>query len=362
MYFEKIFERFYQVENKENTFQLGTGIGLHLTKSLVGLHQGTLSVTSNPGKGSQFSIQLPLGKDHLSPEELVEVATPALSTLAITTPALEVTSTPPLPQNEQAKKPILPRILVIEDDLDIRSYLVAELSESYQVLEASNGKEGLILAHENLPDLIVSDITMPEMSGIELVRRIQEDLDTSHIPIILLTARGSMEHKMEGIEMGADEYIPKPFHVEYLKLRIKKLIELRESLKHKFSRTISFDAKEMTITSADEKFLQKAMDFVKGNISNQNLSIEEMGHQIGISRVHLYRKLKSLTDQSPSEFIRTIRLKQGAYLLVHKKVSVSEVAYKVGFNSLQYFSNSFHDYFNMSPSEYVQLHAEDKVQ
>ncbi|MDP4225419.1 MAG: DNA-binding response regulator, partial [Bacteroidota bacterium] len=193
----------------------------------------------------------------------------------------------------------------------------------------------------------------------QLCKKIKTNILTCHIPVILLTARTSIENRIEGLETGADSYIPKPFHPQHLRIRIEKLIELRQNLMAKFSKSISFEAKEMTITSADERFLQKAMDLVKANISNPNLNIEEMGNELGISRVHLYRKLKALTNQNPSEFVRIIRLKQAAYLLKQNKLNISEVAYAVGFNSHQYFTNCFQNYFGMSPTEYSNKTGEN---
>jgi AraC-like DNA-binding protein len=191
-----------------------------------------------------------------------------------------------------------------------------------------------------------------------LCKKIKTDIHTCHIPVILLTARTSVENRIEGLETGADSYIPKPFHPRHLLVRVEKLIELRQNLMNKFSKTVSFEAKEMTLTSADERFLQKAMNLVKENLSNSDLNIEDMGTELGMSRVHLYRKLKALTNQTPSEFVRTIRLKQAAYLLAQNKLNISEVAYAVGFSSHQYFTNCFQNYFNMSPTEYCQKERE----
>jgi YesN/AraC family two-component response regulator len=219
-------------------------------------------------------------------------------------------------------------------------------------VEAVDGEEGLQMAQNEMPDLIISDIMMPKMDGIQFCKAIKTNLTTCHIPVILLTARTSVENRIEGLETGADSYIPKPFHPQHLRIRVKKLIELRQTLISKFSKTVGFEAKEMTLTSADERFLQKAIELVKENISNPNLNIEEMGTELGMSRVHLYRKLKALTNQTPSEFVRTIRLKQAAYLLAQNKANVSEIAYIVGFSSHQYFTNCFQNYFNMSPKEY----------
>jgi len=201
---------------------------------------------------------------------------------------------------------------------------------------------------------------MPGIDGLELCKKVKTTIETSHIPVILLTAKTSVEHEIEGLETGADEYVHKPFHPRLLKLKVEKIIEIRESLKQHFAKNTSFIPKEMNITSADEKFLQRAINFVKENLSDTELNIEKLGNTLNISRVHLYRKLKAITNQNPTEFIRTIRLKQAAYLLAQNKLNVSEIAYMVGFNSHQYFTNSFQKHFGMSPTEYSRREEQTK--
>jgi DNA-binding response OmpR family regulator len=252
-------------------------------------------------------------------------------------------------------------ILLVEDDLDILNFLETVFSDKYKILKANNGDSGWNLVYGNFPDLIISDIMMPGLNGIQLCNKVKTTIETSHIPVILLTARVSVEHEIEGLETGADDYIHKPFHPSLLQLKVQKIIESRELLKHKFFKGVSFVAKEMTVTSADEKFLQKAMDYVKENLTVSDFSIEKMCSEIGVSRVNLYRKLKALTNQVPTEFIRIIRLKQAAYLLDQNKLNISEIAYHVGFNSHQYFSNSFQKYFNMSPTEYAAMRQNHKI-
>jgi len=353
IHLERIFDRFYQIENKETGQITGTGIGLHLSKELVEKQHGTITVTSRAGFGSTFTVNMPLGKKHLSPQEIYseqEILTnwkhderPDISADGSVNEDFEQE------KNTESDGSL---ILVIEDDIDILNYLEDELSGFYQIIKANNGTDGWKLAFDRMPDLIVSDIMMPGMDGLQLCRKVKSTIETSHIPVILLTARTMIEHEIEGLETGADEYIHKPFHPRLLKLKVDKLIEARETLKQQFAKNTSFTAKEMTVTSADEKFLQKAIDFVKDNLADTDLNIEKMSSALNISRVHLYRKLKAITNQNPTEFIRTIRLKQAAYLLSLGKLNVSEIAYSVGFNSHQYFSNSFQKYFNMSPTEY----------
>jgi signal transduction histidine kinase/ligand-binding sensor domain-containing protein/DNA-binding response OmpR family regulator len=362
----KIFERFYQIEGSESEMQLGTGIGLHLSKFLVELHHGKITVSSREGEGTQFNIFIPLEGDYLQDHQ--KIVEPSFSTepnninnvLQEINEAIEPEMVNADKKSKQKEKKISKRykILVVEDDHEIRSYIKSELNDFYDVIEAFDGADGYEMAQSQMPDLIVSDVMMPRMDGIQLCKKIKSDLSTSHIPVILLTARTSIESRIEGLEMGADSYIPKPFNPKHLLVRVEKLIELRESLLRKFSKSINFEAKEMTLTSADERFLQKAINLVKDNISNSDLNIEDMGSELGMSRVHLYRKLKALTNQTPSEFVRTIRLKQAAYLLAQNKINISEVAYAVGFSSHQYFTNCFQNYFNMSPTEYSHKNQE----
>jgi Signal transduction histidine kinase len=345
---EKIFERYYQIGSEKNRKLVGSGIGLHYTKSLVLLHHGTIWAESSLGKGATFFVKLPVNKTFYRKEDIVEDVNSfslpdSISKMGNTTEA-----------NDLERNLIMHSVLIIEDDLEIRNFLKTELSNKYRVIESSNGREGLTFAEKYVPDVIISDIMMPEMDGLELCRKLKTNIQTSHIPIILLTAKISENDQLEGLENGADAYITKPFNPLHLKVRITKLIELREMLKQKFSRTISFEAEKMTVTSTDEKILSKAIDFVKKNIADTELNIEDMSKEVGLSRSQLYRKIKALTDQNPSEFVRTIRLKQAAYLLSTSKINISEVAYMVGFNSHQYFSSCFQRHFSITPTEYAK--------
>lgn len=355
VHLERIFDRFYQIENKATGKITGTGIGLHLSKELVEKQHGTISVSSKEGFGSTFSVTLPLGNKHLISDELYFGKATQENHLNEFKSEIENLHSPLFEsESDLASGSGKAMVLLIEDDIDILNYLEDELSVSYQILKANNGTDGWKLAFEQVPDLIVSDIMMPGLDGLQLCKKVKSTIETSHIPVILLTAKTSVEHEIAGLETGADEYIHKPFHPRLLKLKVDRIIEAREILKQQFSKNTSFVAKEMTVTSADEKFLQKAIDFAKDNLSDADLNIEKMSSALNISRVHLYRKLKAITNQNPTEFIRTIRLKQAAYLLTQGKLNVSEIAYMVGFNSHQYFSNSFQKYFNMSPTEYVR--------
>lgn len=350
----KIFDRFYQVESKEKGINIGTGIGLHLARELVKIHHGSIDVKSREGFGSTFTVQLPLGKLHLTEKELAKEGAIDAFYRHLEKPSLLISEVNTEDTGEEEENSAQNVILLVEDDLDILNYLHDELSADYQVIKANNGNDGWKLAFEKVPNLIICDIMMPGIDGLELCKRIKSTIETSHIPVIMLTAKTSVENEIEGLELGADEYLHKPFHPAVLKLKVDKIIESRELLKQQFAQNTSFVAKEMTVTSADELFLQKAIDYVKDNLADTDLNIEKLGKVLNISRVHLYRKLKAITNQNPTEFIRTIRLKQAAYLLSKDKLNVSEIAYMVGFNSHQYFTNSFQKYFNMSPTEYVK--------
>ncbi|MDR2388928.1 MAG: response regulator [Tannerellaceae bacterium] len=343
---EHLFDRFFQGHKEYN--MTGTGIGMHLTKTIVELHKGTITVESEEGKGSCFYITLRTGNSHFMPEDLSVKAYNYLSRQMLT-PAPT-----PLP-SPQPQIPGAPTLLLIEDNGDMRLYIRHELSGLYNIEEAADGKTGLHKALHLLPDLIIADVMMPEMNGIELCRILKSTPDTSHIPVIMLTALDGMKHRLEGMESGADSFITKPFNTKYLQIRIEKLIELRRKMKERFSKSIYMDVQELSpLTSMDERLLQKAIAYIRSNIENSNLSVEHMSKELGISRTHLHRKLKALTGQSPVEFIKTIRMKQAANLLNTGKLSISEVGYKVGFNTPSYFSSCFNAHFGMSPTAYME--------
>jgi signal transduction histidine kinase/ligand-binding sensor domain-containing protein/DNA-binding response OmpR family regulator len=329
---DKIFDRFFQDDLPKSMVNQGSGIGLALTKEFVKIHGGSIEVESQPGLGSCFTITLPIPEvvhqhdlDHLN----------AVSELH------------PEDESELSKKPLL---LLVEDNEDFRFYLKDNLKSDYRIIEAANGAAGCKSALESLPDLIVSDIMMPEMNGIELCKKIKSDQRVSHTPVILLTARSAEEQKVEGFQCGADDYITKPFNFEILVSRIKNLIVKREKLHKAFRTHLDIKASELQITSLDEQFISKAIKCVEDNISDPDFSVEELSHQLGISRAHFYKKLMSLTGKSPLEFIRLIRLQQAAQLLKKSQLTVAEVAYKVGFNNPKYFARYFRDEYKILPS------------
>ncbi|MDR1981759.1 MAG: response regulator [Tannerellaceae bacterium] len=359
-----VFERFFQGNTKSNT---GTGIGMHLTKTIVELHKGSISVQSEEGKGSSFRITILPGNAHFTPEELEKdtgKGYPLDTDESNYLNELLSLSSKPSSSKKEPQDASRPTLLIVEDDDDLRSYIRETLHDQYNIQEAANGMAGLAKARVLMPDLILTDVMMPEMNGMEFCRILKTDQETSHIPVIILTAQKDMEHRLEGLENGADSYIAKPFDTRYLRIRIRKLIEVRRKMKEHFSKSIDMEAREVTLTSTDERLLQNVIDYIRTNIENPELSVETMSRELGLSRTHLHRKLKALIGQSPVEFIKTIRMKQAAYLLSTGKLSVSEVAYKVGYNTPSYFSSSFNAHFGMSPTAYMEktiVKKEEKI-
>ena len=247
-----------------------------------------------------------------------------------------------------------PSILLVEDNIEIRSVLKTILETKYVILEASDGKEGWSITTESLPDIIISDIAMPDMDGIELTRLVKNDLRTDHIPVILLTARGALEHHVEGIETGADDFITKPFHAQILQLKIKHHLETREKLKAKYHRVVTLDPTHEELEDPENKFLVKLKGILEANLNDPDFNVSRLVSEIGMSRPVLFRKIKMITGHSVIDLIRTTRLKKAEMLLKQKKLSISEVAFTVGFNDPKYFSKSFRAQFGKTPTEYIE--------
>ena len=352
---ERIFNRFYQTGSPETRTKGGTGVGLNLSRSLVRLHQGELIAENRTdGPGSRFIISLPLGNGHLSKEDLVT----GENRLSFTTRAISAEVTADTPDKSR-RRYLTPKtnykIMVVEDEEEIRKYLLDELSCLYKVVGCENGKQAFELLIEENPDLILSDIMMPEMDGIALCKKVKGNRQTSHIPVVLLTALSKEENRIEGIETGADIYLAKPFSSDFLKRTIAGILANRKRIYEKFQEAGGpFDIENIKLKSHDEVLMQKVTAIIKDNISNKELNVEMLADRVGISRVHMHRKLKELTNQSARDFIRGIRMKQAAYLFINKEVNVSEVAYAVGYSNLSHFSNSFKLHFGISPKEYIE--------
>ncbi len=242
---------------------------------------------------------------------------------------------------------------MVEDNLDVATYIKDTFVGCYTVLEAHNGQEGLQLAIKHVPDLVISDVMMPKMDGLELCRRLKTEECTSHIPLILLTAKANVESKMGGLQTGADDYLTKPFHAEELIVRVNNLIQQRKRLKERYSRELTLQPSAIAVSSVDEKFLEKVLTIMEANISNADFDVEVFGREIGMSRMQLHRKLMALTNHSPGEFIRTFRLKRAMLLLSKNYGNISDIAFSVGFNSLTYFSKCFKDQYGQTPSDYL---------
>ena len=341
---KNIFNRFYK--SKSSSIQEGTGIGLALVKELVEMHYGTIKVKSRINEGTQFHIEIPQQED-LYKKFLVTGKPEVKIKLKPTSQKIE--------EEEKIENEInldTPRILVVEDNIDLLNFITENISKQYTVYKSSNGKQGLQKAFEIIPDLIISDIKMPEMDGIELCQKIKSDERTNHIPVILLTARSTLENKMEGLETGADDYITKPFKVQELRVRVNNLIEQRKKLREQFRKEFLLEPKDIKVASADEKFLNRILEILEQNYINENFTSDEFSKKAGLSRMQLHRKLHALTDQSSSEFIRNFRLKRALKLLSAKKGNISEIAFEVGFSNPSYFTECFKGLFGFSPSEY----------
>ena len=340
-----IFERFYQVDANTHSQKKGSGIGLAFAKELVELHQGQLLLETIEGKGCTFKVLLPLGKGHLKASEIVEYA--ASGSLI---PPAELTAVPAKKQKAVSKNS--PTLLLVDDSAEIRQFLHDCFQSGYQILEAINGKEAWHITQEKMPDLIISDVMMPEMDGIQFCKLLKTNLQTSHIPIILLSALGAIQYRIKGLETGADAYIPKPFNLAFLKAKVNNLLLARKQLKQAFEKDIAMVPKAFSPSKKDEQFLNEIIALIDKNLDNNEFDMEELLKAMKMSHSSMYRKLKSLTNLSGNEFIRNIRLKRAADMLQHDQFNISEVAYKVGFTDPKYFSTCFKKVFGVSPSQY----------
>ncbi len=349
----KLFDRFYQVDSSQTRGHEGTGIGLALTKELVELHSGKISVNSKLSERTEFIIELPLGRSHLKDKEIVNFEDTEVDDIIvdkeefIPTAVEEVNDTEVINEDKNI-------LLIVEDNADVRKYIKDSLGDDFQIEEASNGEQGVRKAENIIPDLIVSDVMMPKMDGNELTRILKNDEKTSHIPIILLTAKSEQESKLEGLETGADDYLTKPFDTKELQIRIKNLINIRRELQRKYNTRDYLPAKEeqeKKLSNLEEQFMNKVLEVIEGHISEEEFSIEQFGKEVGMSRVQLHRKLKALSGKSASQFIRSVKLSRAKKMIGERKGNISEIAYSVGFSSPTYFTRCFKDEFGFAPSD-----------
>lgn len=377
---ETIFQRFYQSPSDPNDRNIGTGIGLDLTRSLVELHYGSISARNNEGEkgskfehGSEFIIRIPLGKDHLKPEELIDeekvkeeqnlelADVKQLEQEVKETENAEKSESAAVTTDMQGKLPASARgnkaeIVIVEDEEDIQDYLKAQLASDFKIRTYPNGKVALNEILKNKPDLIISDVMMPEMDGTTLCTKLKANINTNDVPIILLTAKSREEDQLEGLQTGADAYILKPFNMDILRRTIINLLTMRRTLKNKFTGKESQEEKveQRKIQTPDDALMQRVMEVINENISDSDLSVDMIAQKVGISRVHLHRKMKELTNQTPHSFIRNIRLQQAAKLLKDGKQSITDVMYICGFSNSASFSTMFKNLYGCSPREYMQ--------
>ncbi len=365
-----IFNRFYQAEDSPKQMQEGTGIGLSLTKELVKLHLGEIWVDSEEGKGSAFSVFLPFSNGSVLTDVSIldEAGKKELEIDCEDEASMQEENGKILQEiasefNEKLVNDNIPIILIVEDNADMRTFIGSYLDDTYNVIEAEDGEEGFSKAVSQIPDLIISDVMMPKMDGNEMCDKLKTDERTSHIPVIMLTAKAGSDSKIEGLEAGADAYLTKPFEGKELLIRVKNLINQRKKLREFFTRNHHSpeqsplaQIKDSGITSMDQRFVEKAIKVVEENMDNPDFSVEMFGQEMALSRVQLHRKLKAIVNQSASTFVRTLRLKRAALLLSKQAGNVTEIAYDVGFNNLSYFAKCFNEHFGLTPSEFAERH------
>ena len=333
----KIFERFYQVNEGGAHKEIGSGIGLALVKELTELLGGKVTVKSEPEKGSEFGVAIPL--QIISVTEDVESPEP-----------LEMPEVPDADEIREGGGKT--KLMVVEDNAELRSFIISSLNGDYSFCEAGDGKEAIEIALQEIPELIISDVMMPEMDGITMTAKFKKDIRTSHIPIILLTAKATDQAKITGLTSGADDYLVKPFNNDELILKVRNMIESRNRVREKVRIELMREGPAMEAVSADEKLLQKVKEAILNRLSDEQLSVDSLAEEIGWSRAHFYRKITALTGLPVNELIRSFRLERAAQLLGRQWGPVSQVAFEVGYSNPSYFSKRFKDKFGVLPSEY----------
>jgi len=343
-----IFDRFYQVDGSATRKHEGTGIGLALTKELIELHKGNISVNSKVDEGSEFIIQLPLGDFAIEKDEFTQLKTETSLLLnSINTGTEE--KNPELDSSGSENEKI---VLLVEDNPDVRNYIRELLETDYKVTEATDGEEGLSKAKDEIPDLIITDVMMPEMDGFQFSKKIRSNEKTSHIPLILLTAKAGFDDKMEGLESGIDAYITKPFKAKELKVQIDNLLKQRKLLRERFRKSVIIKPSEVSAISADQIFLQKTIQKIENHFGDYQFSVEQLAEHLNMSISQLNRKLNALIGQPAGQLIRSLRLQRAADLLKKNSASVSEICYNLGFNDQAYFSRAFKKQYGCSPTAY----------
>lgn len=349
-----IFELYYELDKDSSNNLEGTGIGLALCKEIIGLHHGQIEAHNRPDRGLIVMLTLQSGRAHFEDSVRIVDDLPDRAQTNVVEPIFtEQVNSPAVNQNNLNR----PVVLVVDDNGELRKFLADQLTEFYQVLEAGDGKQGLKMAVELIPDLILSDVMMPVMDGIALLSELKNNERTSHIPVVLLTAKSSVEHQIEGLKYGADYYITKPFQTDFILASIANLLKQRQKIFESLlasKKTIELSPGEIFITSKDEAFLKEIIEIVEKGMVDPDFNIELVAESIGMGRTTFYKKFKSLTNLAPIEFVREMRLKRGKQLLDAGGYNISEIAYSIGFNSAKYFSTCFKEDYGISPSEYLK--------
>lgn len=353
---KNIFNRFFQVADSSQRVYNGSGIGLALVKEFVDLHKWNISVSSEEKKGTEFTLNIPMWDDYLEEDKKVyfepDIKSEQSDQLKLEQFGIEKSYKAPATKSRVTESVNKSSILIVDDSEDVRLYLSSLLGYEYNVSIAANGEEGIKSATEKLPDLIISDVMMPSMNGLEFCDRIKSDWKTSDIPVILLTAKVSFESKLEGLETGADDYLTKPFDSRELFTRINNLLEQRKRIRQKYISDQNFNQKLENLSTADDDFIKKTIDLIEANIDKVNFSTEQLANLLFLSRTQLHRKILAITGQPPGEYIRMIKLKKAAVMLAEKRLPVTQIAFEIGFSSPAQFTRAFKKQFDCLPSEY----------
>jgi signal transduction histidine kinase/ligand-binding sensor domain-containing protein/DNA-binding response OmpR family regulator len=347
----KVFDRYFQINNVQNKNVAGTGIGLALVKSFVELHNGKVEVKSEPNLETCFDIYLPTTQSDFkyNSESSATLHKKLVKNIKI------------IDDNENLsnKHNYAHRILIVEDEEDIRNYIIEELSQEYKIIFAKNGEEGLNMANETIPDLIITDVMMPVLSGIELCKKLKNQVITSHIPIIILSAKTEIRQQIEGLEMGADVYMIKPFNIDVLKVQVQRLITFKQAIYSKYLKETTLIPQDSGTSKLDDEFIRKALTFIEENMTDSNLNVDQLANCVSLSKVQTYRKVKAISGLSIVEFIRTVRLKKASQLILEDHLNFSEIAFITGFSTPSYFSKCFHDHFGKTPSEFAAEYGKE---
>jgi signal transduction histidine kinase/ligand-binding sensor domain-containing protein/DNA-binding response OmpR family regulator len=347
----KVFDRYFQINNVQNKNVAGTGIGLSLVKSFVELHNGKVDVKSEPNLETCFDIYLPVSQINFNCNS--ELCSAEYKKSGKNIKVIDNI------ENLSNKHNYAYRILIVEDEEDIRNYIIEELSSEYKILFAKNGEEGLNIANETIPDLIITDVMMPVLSGIDLCKRLKNQVITSHIPIIILSAKTETSQQIEGLEMGADVYMIKPFNIDILKVQVQRLISFKQAIYSKYLKETTLIPQDSGANKLDDDFIRKVLAFIEENLIDSNLNVDQLANCVSLSKVQTYRKVKAISGLSIVEFIRTVRLKKASQLILEDRLNFSEIAFTTGFSTPSYFSKCFHDHFGKTPSEFASEYGKE---